>query len=208
MNREREEGTNKRLVELDSDLDGAVDEARDLHEVALDEAARGHEGRSEANSAGNEGLGVARDRVLVAVDAGLLHDGVDARAVDALVAEVDEDEVVVGAAADEDVAELDELLAHRLGVLLRLDLVLLELRRHGLLEGDGDAGDGVVVGATLEGGEDGRVDAVLQIVEDLFALHDLLHTAAEEDEASTRATEGLVGRRGDNVAVVEGATDK
>ena len=39
--------------------------------------------------------------------------------------------------------------------------VYLELRRLGLLERDGDAGNGVVVGAALEGGEHREVDLVL-----------------------------------------------
>jgi len=53
-----------------------------------------------------------------------------------------------------------------------------------LSERHGDAGDGVVVRAALQGGEDGEVDLVLQVIVDLLAL--LVHGAEAlpvEDEA-------------------------
>jgi hypothetical protein len=53
------------------------------------------------------------------------------------------------------------------------------------------------VGTTLAGRENSIVDTLLEILS-------LLTVLAEEDEAGTRAAEGLVSRRGDNVTVLEG----
>lgn len=50
-----------------------------------------------------------------------------------------------------------------------LDLVFVELFRLGVLHGDSDSGDGVIVGSTLEGGEDGQVDSVLEVVGNFLA---------------------------------------
>ena len=57
----------------------------------------------------------------------------------------------------------------------------------------------VVVRATLAGRENGVVDALLEVL-------CVLKILAEEDETSTGATEGLVGGRGDDIAVLEGVS--
>mmetsp|Transcript_18352 Transcript_18352/g.42049 ORF Transcript_18352/g.42049 Transcript_18352/m.42049 type:complete len:252 (-) Transcript_18352:229-984(-) len=68
----------------------------------------------------------------------------------------------------------------------------------------GERGDGVVVGASLVPGEDGRVDGPLQIVRDLFALLvEAAHALAVEDHRAARPSQRLVGGRGDDVRVVE-----
>ena len=94
--------------------------------------------------------------------------------------QVDEDEVVVGAAGHDHVAQLLHFVAERLAVaqhlqrgkdfdavplrlgcigkMSHLKLVLLELGGLRLLEGNSHSGDGVVVGAALERGEDGAVN--------------------------------------------------
>ena len=58
----------------------------------------------------------------------------------------------------------------------------------------------VVVRATLAGRENGVVDALLEVL-------CVLEILAEEDETSTGATEGLVGGRGDDIAVLEGVVE-
>lgn len=103
--------------------------------------------------------------------------------------------MVVGATAGELVAVAGQALGELLGVGNDLLSVLLELGRASLLEGDGHGGNGVVVRATLARGEDGLVDAVLEVITTV---------AAEEDQTSAGATEGLVGGGGDDVAEVEG----
>lgn len=77
----------------------------------------------------------------------------------------------------------------------------LELGAGSLLEGNGDGSNGVVVGASLDGGEDSLVDTALEVL----TLLDLgILVLAEEDQTSTGTTEGLVGGGGHNVAVLEG----
>ena len=58
----------------------------------------------------------------------------------------------------------------------------------------------VVVRATLAGRENGVVDALLEVL-------CVLEILAEEDETSTGTTEGLVGGRGDDIAVLEGVVE-
>jgi hypothetical protein len=54
--------------------------------------------------------------------------------------------------------------------------------------------------ATLAGRENGVVDALLEVL-------CVLEILAEEDETSTGPTEGLVGGRGDDIAVLEGVVE-
>lgn len=61
-------------------------------------------------------------------------------------------------------------------------------------------GTHVVVGTTLARGEDSIVHALLKVL-------GLVRVLPEEDETSTGATERLVGRGGDNVAVLEGVRE-
>jgi hypothetical protein len=82
---------------------------------------------------------------------------------------------------------------------------LLVLRGLCHLEGYGEGGNGVVVGATLVAGEDGGVDFLLKVV---LSHHALLvcgaHALAVEDHGTAGAAQGLVGGGGDDVGVLEG----
>jgi hypothetical protein len=84
----------------------------------------------------------------------------------ALVGQVDQDEVVVGAAGDEVEAVLGQRRRQRLGVGHDLVRVVRERRLRRLVQGDRDAGRGVVVRAALQAGEHGLVDGgrVLAVV--------------------------------------------
>ena len=53
------------------------------------------------------------------------------------------------------------------------------------------------MGTTLAGREDSLVDTLLEVLS-------VLQVLAEEDETSTRTTEGLVSRGSDNITVLEG----
>ena len=135
------------------------------------------------------GIAVQRDGALLAH---LLH----LATAQAVGAQVPKDEVVVRAVARELVA-----LGHQgfgQGIRVRLDLlgVFLELRSGDLQELRSQAADLVVVGSTLQGGEDGHVDAVLDVRHLLAVL--------EEDHACTGAPEGLVRGCGHDVAEGEG----
>ena len=182
------------LLDLEGDLEGLDEEGGDLLEVGLDELAGGEGGSADADAAGGDGRPVAGDAVLVEGDgdgvAGLLELGSG----DALGLEVPEDEVVLGTAGGDLHAHGGELVGEGTGVGADLLGVDLELGGHDLLELGGDAGDLVLVGSTLKGGEDGLVDAGLEATLVL----------AEEDHTGTRTTEGLVGGGGNDVAVLEG----
>ena len=91
-------------------------------------------------------------------------------------------------------AVLNELVGEVRSILLDLDNIFLELRGHGLLELSGDTSNLVLMGSSLKSREDSLVDAGLKISLVL----------SEEDKTGAGATEGLVGRGGDNVAPVEG----
>lgn len=185
--------------------DSAIDEASNLLKVLLVQSTGGHGGGSNTDTSGNHGRFVTGNSILVRGNVDQLEDTLDASTVNALGAEVDQDQVSVGTARGHLVTELGEGRGKGLAVLQHLLLILLEGGILGLLEGNGQGGDGVVVGASLVTGEDRGVDGVLQVVHDLVALLvGLADTLAVEDQGTAGATEGLVGGGGDNVRVREG----
>lgn len=192
-----------------ADLDGLVNVLGDALKLLLAETTRGHGGGADTDAKRGEGALVAGNGVLVAGNVDQLEDSLETSAVKLVLAEVDEDHVAVGAVSDELVAKRLEAVLQGLGVGHDLLLVDLEVRGLGLLEGDGQSGDGVVVGTTLVAGEDGEVDGVLELVESLLASLgvDGADTLAEEDHGTAGTTEGLVGGGGDNIGVLEGSGD-
>ena len=199
----------KRLLHLLGDLNGLVDVAGDALEVLLAETARAHGRCTESDTAGRKGRLVAWDGILVACDVHLLRDGLDAGAVQRLCTEVQQDHVAVRAVGDELIAEFLELFFQRLGVLDDLLLVESELGGLGLLQGNGEGGDGVVVWATLVAREDGEVDGSLEVIERLLAGLEVLlaHALAEEDHRASGTAQRLVGGGGDDVGVLKGGGD-
>jgi len=191
-----------------AELDGLVNVTSNALEVVLTHTTRGHGGGTDSDTARSQGRLVTRGGVLVAGNVDLLEDSLDTGTVESLRLQVNEDHVVVGTAGDESVTEVLELVLESLGVVDDLLLVLSELVRLCLLEGNSKSSDGVVVRSTLVTREDGEVDGTLEIVEglDLLAsLHlSLADTLAEEDHGTTGTTERLVGGGGDNVGVGEG----
>lgn len=196
-------------LDLLADLDALVNVGGDALKVLLAEATRGHGRGTNADTAGGEGALVAGDRVLVAGNVDLLKDGLNTGTVEAVLAEVKEDHVAVSAVGDKLVAESLELGLEGLGVGNDLGLVVLELGGLGLLQGNSQSSDGVVVRTTLVTREDGEVDGALKVVQGLLAGLgvDGADTLAEEDHGTTGTTEGLVGGGGDNVGVLEGGGD-
>ncbi len=108
-------------------------------------------------------------------------------------AQVDEHEVVVGAARDEAQTALDHRRPHRLGVDDDLVDVGLELGLHGLTEGDRLGSDDVLERAALQA----REDRLVQRGRPLFLA---------QHEARTRAAQRLVRGRGHEIGVAEPAT--
>ena len=96
----------RRLVRMG---EGAVDQLGDAHHLRRAHAARGERRRAEADAAGDERrLRVVRDGVLVDRDAGLVERLLGDLAGEALGPEVDQHQVVVGAARDDGEAALDQ----------------------------------------------------------------------------------------------------
>lgn len=196
----------KLALDLEAQLDAGVDVVGNLLEVLLASATGRHgRGTDTETHGGKSGL-VTGSSVLIAGDVDLLEDGLDAGAVEGEGLQVEENHVVVRAVGDELVAEALEGNFEGLCVLDDLLLVELEVLGLGLLEGNGESGDGVVVGSTLVTGEDGEVNGALKIVEGLLAslCVGLAHALAEEDHGTTGSTERLVGGGGNDIAVGEG----
>jgi hypothetical protein len=192
-------------LDLLADLDAVVDVRGDALKVLDAKATAGHGASANADTAGGEGALVAGNGVLVAGNVDLLKNGLHAGAVKAVLTQVKEDHVRVGAVGNELVTELLELGLEGLGIGDNALLVGAEFGGLSLLQGDGESGDGVVVGAALVAGEDGEVNGALKVVEGLLARLgvDGADTLAEEDHGTARATQRLVGGGGDNVGVVE-----
>merc|ERR1719284_1085297 len=126
-------------------------------------------GSAESHSGRIQGRFVAGTSVLISGNADVVEDEIDSGAVDLLVAEVDQDEMIVRSAADDAESVVHESLRHALSVLDHLLLVFLVGRRHALLEGNGDSGDLMIVRTALETGKDGLVDGALHVVENVLA---------------------------------------
>lgn len=188
-------------LDSESNLHNAVQEVANLDKVGLLEGARGQGRGSETNTTGSDGRDITADRVLVEGDLGNVADALDLGAGELEGAKIPEDQVVVRTVGLDLVAVADQVGGKGLRVGNDLLGIELELGAGGLLEGNGDGGNGVVVGTSLDGGEDSLVDTALEVL----TLLDLgILVLAEEDQSGTGTTEGLVGGGGDNVAVLEG----
>ena len=184
-------GPLRRRLALDGDLDTLVDEVGDAGEVLLEHAAGGHGGRPDADASGDERRGVSGDAVLVEGDVREVEDALHPGAVDAVGAEVAEDEVVIGPAGDEGVPELRESAGEGGAILDNLLLVVDKFGGGRLLQRHGEGADGVVVGTALEPGEHRAVDRLLVLL-------------LVEDHAASGTSQGLVRGGGDHVRVGEG----
>mmetsp|Transcript_3360 Transcript_3360/g.10545 ORF Transcript_3360/g.10545 Transcript_3360/m.10545 type:complete len:487 (+) Transcript_3360:1887-3347(+) len=196
------------LLGLGRDLHAARQQLRHALKVALHQAARGQRGGAQAQAGGDERAAVAGDGVLVGADVGKLQHALRASAVHTLAAEVQQHQVVVGASRHDVEAAALQRAAECLRVLQDLLLVRAELGCLGHLERGGQCGDGVVVRAALQTGEDGEVDALLQVVLGLSPLG--IHRTdalAIEDHGPTRPAQGLVRGGRDHVRVLEGRRD-
>ena len=103
-------------------------------------------------------------------------------------AKIPEYEVTVCATRLELIPVLDELICKRLRVFNHLLCVGLPVRLHRLQQRGRDAGNGVIMGATLASREHSVVHAFLEVFISFAIL-------AEKDETSTRAAERLVSMR-------------
>src|SRR5690625_2267211 len=170
--------------------DAGVDEGSDLAHLCLDKTPGGEGGRADADPRGDPRLlGIEGDHALADGDAHAVEAVAGLVAVHALLAQVEQEQVVVGAARDDPVAVASQLPGQLLGVLDDAPAVLPELRLHRLAEGDGLRRYHVLERAALVAGEDRPVDQ----------LADLL--VVTEDHPAARAAQSLVRRAGDHVRV-------
>src|SRR5215207_2457870 len=168
---------------------GCDDDAGDLAHLFLAHAAGRHRRGAETDAAGHgRRLGVVRDHVLVAGDADRLQRFFQFLACDALLLQVDQDQVVVRPARDEVYTTFQKALGQRLAVLDDLAGVVFKLRLQRLAESDRLACYGVHQRAALHTGEDA-------------AVHLLGELLAAEDHTPSGTPQRLVRRRGHDLAV-------
>lgn len=192
------------LVDVDGELDGTVEYHGNLDELGLLEASAGHGGSADAQAGRNEGTSVSGDGILIRENAAQLCHSVDSRSVNTHGSEIKQQQMVVSASRDQFVAKLDQFFSENFSVALDLRLILLELRRARLEKRSRDGRNRVVMRSSLEGGEDGRVDFVFELVKELLALLiDSLESLTVEDQSTTRSTQSLVGSSRNNVRVLE-----
>lgn len=159
----------QRTLDLLANLDGLINVGSHTLKVSNTEATGSHGRGADTDSARGQGRLVAGDRVLVASNVDLLQDSLDTSTVKADRPQVDEDHVRVSSIRDKLVAQGLELILQGLGVVDDLLLVGLEVGGVGLLQGDGQSGDSVVVGTTLVAREHREVNGVLKVVQLLLA---------------------------------------
>lgn len=182
-----------------------VDERHDGFHVFLFHAAGGDGGGAHAETAGGEGrLIVEWHHVFVDGDVGF-HQGIlGLLAIDVFVAQVDEHEVVVGAAGNEVVAAFGEGAGHGLGVFDYLTAVDFVGWTQGLAEGDGFGGDDVLERTALGAGEHGHVEQVrhhFELALGGFVSERIREVFAHHDQPAAGSAQGFVGGGGDDVAV-------
>ena len=175
------------------------------------ETACRHGGGTHAEAPGLHGGFVTGDGVFVRGDADEFEDTLDAGAVDVAVFEVDENEVVICAAANDGVAEAafapGFAQSIRQGFRVRENslLVFLELFCLRLLQSDCEGRDGVIVRTALVAWEDGCVDGTFEVVEFLITLLiGSAYTFAEKDHGAPWTAERFMRRRRDDIGVGEG----
>lgn len=182
------------LLSLEGNLDHTVEELGNLLHILLLHRS-GSQGRgTNSDTTGHEGRSVTGDGILVEGDVSSITNLLNLGAGQTNRPEVPEDQVVLSTVSLEPVTVLEQDGSHGSGVGPDLLGVLLESGIGSLLEGDGDTGDGVVVGTTLTGREHGSVDTSLEV--GFLVL-------SEEDETSSGTTECLVGSGGHDVTVLE-----
>ena len=173
------------LLQLQSELDSAVQELSNRFEIIFFHAPRGKGCSTETNTTRDLSGGITTDGVLIDGDANDVADLFRLGASEADGAQVPEDEVVVGALSLQTVTLAVELGGQYTSVGYDLLGVRLPGGLTDLVKGGRDTCESVIVGAALAGGENSVVDTLLEVLGAFNVL-------AEEYKTCARSTEGLV----------------
>ena len=131
---------------------------------------------------------VVRHRVFIDGDVGAAECCISGAAGEVFVDEVEQHQVVLGAAGDEFVTAREENFGHRLGVIQHLFLVFGEGGVKRFEKGNRLRGNHLHQRPALDAGEDGGVEFFLQ-----------RFVGAREDQPAARPAQGFVGGGGDDV---------
>lgn len=189
-----EQPSSRLLLGSKSDLNSSVEEVGDSVHVLLSHRSTCQGGQTDTDSSGNLSRGVSRNGVLVDGDVAFVANLFNLGSGQTQRSQVPKDQVVIGSIGLELVVVAGQDLGEGSGVGNDLLGVSLERGVGGLLESNGDTGNGVVVGTSLASRENGLVDPLLEV--GFLVL-------SEEDHTGSGTTQGLVGGGGDYITVVE-----
>ena len=161
----------------------------DFHLVRA-HAARRHGRGADANTAGHKGAALfTGNGVLVGRNVYLVKVVLQFLAGTFLVGQVDQQQMVIGAARNQLDAARGQFSLQSFAVFNDFTRIITEFRLQCLAKADGLAGNDVFQRAALCAREDGRIDA----------LDDVL--VVGQNQAAARAAQRFVGRRGDNIGI-------
>lgn len=183
-------------MHLTADLDQRIEEGTNLLHILFDVTTGGDCGGTDTDAARCHSGFVSDDRVFVKGNVHLIAGFLELGSGELMRSHVEEKEVVVSTASDKLVTAAGKLLSECLRVSLDLLTIVLELRGRDLLKLRCDTGNLVIVRATLELREDGKVELLKET--SLFAC---------EDHASAGSSERLVGSGGHDVGIFEGVSE-
>ena len=186
---------------------GFVNQLHNAVHVGFAQAAGSYGRRPNADAAGHERrLVVERHHVFVDGDVGPHQRILSQLATDALRTQVNQHEVVVGAARNNVVAQAHKAGRQRLGVAGYLLGVGLEIVGERLAEGHSLGRNYVLERPALGAGEHARIEQRRHGPDFTFRgfqAEGVVEILAQHDEAAARAAQGFVGRRRHDVAVLK-----
>ena len=153
-------------------------------------AAGGNSRGAQTHARSHErAAGLARDSVLIGGDVHAVQTCFQLLAGALLVTQVDQHEVVVGAAGHQLDTACLQLCCQSLCILHDLAGIFLELRLQCFTKADSFCGDHMLQRAALGAGEHGRIDALCK------------NGIVGQDQTAAGATQGLVGGGGNNISI-------
>lgn len=174
----------------------------DFNDVFFGVAAGGESRGAEAEAGGVPGFaGLARDGIFIGDDPDFFQGegGIFARP--AAGAEIDEDQMFISPACHDVKADFHELGCENLGIFHDLVSIHFKIALHRLVERYANAGDGVVLWAALDRGEDGKINSLSHFAFDYVGDAQIF---AREDERADGAAKSFSSRHSNDVGMWEG----